>query len=332
MTAASLPVLEDVLDRAHVVAIPMRVPFRGIRHRELVLIDGPAGWGEFAPFLEYAAPEASRWLASALESSYAGWPRPLRPEVAINATVPAVGPAQVPAILARFPGVATVKVKVAEAGQELRDDLDRVAAVREVMGPAARIRIDANGAWSLAQATAALARLAAYGLDYVEQPCASVTDLARLRVDLARAGVAVRIAADESIRKAEDPALVARLEAADLIVVKVAPLGGVARALEIVAECGLPAVVSSALDSSVGISAGVALAAALPALDGACGLGTLALMDGDISPEPMIARGGILTPRRVTADPELLARYAAAPEVAAAWQARVRAAYAVLAG
>ena len=142
----------------------------------------------------------------------------------------------------------------------------------------------------------------------------------------------MRIAADESIRKAEDPALVARLEAADLIVVKVAPLGGVARALEIVAECGLPAVVSSALDSSVGISAGVALASALPALDGACGLGTLALMDGDISPEPMIARGGILTPRRVTADPELLARYAASPEVAAAWQARVRAAYAVLAG
>ena len=165
MTAASLPTLEDVLNRAHVVALPMRVPFRGIRHRELVVIDGPAGWGEFAPFLEYAAPEASRWLASALESSYAVWPRPLRPEVAINATVPAVGPAQVPAILARFPGVATVKVKVAEAGQELRDDLDRVAAVREVMGPAARIRIDANGAWSLAQATAALGRLAAYVRD-----------------------------------------------------------------------------------------------------------------------------------------------------------------------
>ena len=324
------PDVSDLLRRLHVVVIPMRVPFRGVTHREIALLEGPAGWGEFAPFVEYAAPEASRWLASAIESAYGQWPAPLRAAISVNATVPAVPAAAVEAILTRFPGCTTAKVKVAEPGHTLADDLDRVAAVRAILGPAARIRVDANGAWRPAEAVAALRRLAAYGLDYAEEPCASVAELRELRLALARARVEVRIAADESIRKAGDPLLVARREAADLIVVKVAPLGGVAHALTIVADCGLPAVVSSALDTSVGISAGVALAAALPALDGACGLGTVALLDGDVTRRPLTPVAGMLRPGRVTVDRELLRAYAAEQARVRWWQDRVRACWAEL--
>ncbi|CCI54601.1 o-succinylbenzoate synthase [Nostocoides jenkinsii] len=327
---APLPDRADLLGRVHVVAIPMRVRFRGITAREVALIDGPAGWGEFGPFPEYAVPEAARWLASAIEAAYGAWPAPVRESVPINATVPAVGPEAVAGIVARFPGCDTVKVKVAEPGQPLGEDVARVAEVRAVMGPRARIRLDANGNWSLAEAAEALERLGRYDLDYVEQPCASVRELAALRRSLARRGIRIRIAADESIRKAEDPLRVAREEAADLVVVKVAPLGGVARTLEIVEACGLPAVVSSALDTSIGLSAGVALAAALPELAGACGLGTLALMEGDVTTASLRPVGGVLAPGRVAADPDLLHRYAAPPPRVAWWHERVRACLAEL--
>jgi O-succinylbenzoate synthase len=193
------------------------------------------------------------------------------------------------------------------------------------MGPEGRIRVDANGAWDVDQARDALGALAAYGLEYAEQPCATVPELKRLRVALARTGVDVPVAADESIRKAEDPLLVAREEAADLVVVKVAPLGGVRRALEVVGECGLPAVVSSALDTSVGMAAGVALAAALPELPFACGLGTVALLEGDVTPDPLTPHDGVLPVRRVDADPALLERWAVPEGRQAWWRERVRA-------
>ena len=192
-----------------------------------------------------------------------------------------------------------------------------MAAVRDAMGPGGRIRVDANGGWSVDEATDALSRLAAYGLEYAEQPCAEVSELRELRLALARKGIDVLVAADESIRKAEDPVRVAREEAADLVVVKVAPLGGVARALEVVADCGLPAVVSSALDTSVGMAAGVALAAALPDLPFACGLGTVALLEGDVCADSLVPRGGVLPVGRVVADEALLTRWAATPERAA---------------
>jgi O-succinylbenzoate synthase len=198
------------------------------------------------------------------------------------------------------------------------------------MGAAGRVRIDANGGWSVDEAVAALSALARYDLEYVEQPCATVEELRDLRIALARAGVDVPIAADESIRKAEDPLRVRDLEAADLIVVKVAPLGGVRSALAIVQECGLPAVVSSALDTSVGISFGVALAAALPSLEHACGLGTVALLAGDVAAEPLLPRHGELAVRRPEPDPGLLERWAAPPPREAWWRERLTAAYAVL--
>ena len=237
-----------------------------------MLLHGPAGWGEFAPFLEYDDAEAARWLAAALEACTTPWPEPVRPSVPVNATVPAVAAAVVPSVLARFPGCTTAKVKVAEAGQSLADDEARVAAVRAALGPAGRVRVDANGGWSLEQARRALDVLGPYGLEYAEQPCAALEDLAALR------GRGVLVAADESVRKAEDPLRVARLGAADVLVLKVAPLGGVAAGARVARACGLPVVVSSALDTSVGISAGVALAAALPELPYACGLATTSLM------------------------------------------------------
>jgi o-succinylbenzoate synthase len=317
------PPADELLARAHVVALPMRVRFRGVDVREALLLEGPSGWGEFSPFVEYADSESARWLAAAVEAAYAGWPAPVRAAVAVNATVPAVGADRVPEVLARFEGCTTAKVKVAERGQTLDDDVDRVAAVRSVMGPSARIRVDANGGWDVATATEALRRLTAYDLEYAEQPCASVEELIELRIALARLGIDVLIAADESIRKADDPVRVARLGAADLVVVKVAPLGGVAAALEVVEACGLPAIVSSALDTSVGIAAGVALAAALPSLDHACGLGTVGLFDRDVSADPWRPTGGLLRAGRAVPDPEALADLAAPPHRQQWWRDRL---------
>ncbi|MFN2320645.1 MAG: o-succinylbenzoate synthase [Dermatophilaceae bacterium] len=324
------PDLADLAAALHVVAIPMRVRFRGVTTREVALLDGPAGWGEFGPFPEYAPPEAARWLAAAVEAAWDGWPEPARQSIPVNATLPAVSPDRVPEILARFPGTTTVKVKVAEPGQRLTDDLDRVAAVRDALGADGLIRVDANGGWSVEEARGALTRLSAYGLDYAEQPCATVEELADLRRRLARDGTDVRIAADESIRKAEDPLRVRDLEAADIIVVKVAPLGGVRAALRVVQECGLPAVVSSALDTSVGIAAGVALAAALPDLPYACGLGTVALLEGDVTTDSLLPENGALSVRRVVPDPALLARHAAPPDRRRWWAERLEACAAYL--
>ena len=203
----------------------------------------------------------------------------MRSEIRVNATVPAVAAASVPDVLARFDGCRTAKVKVAEPGQRLADDVARVAAVRQALGPEGRIRVDANGGWNVDEAEHAIHAFAEFDLEYAEQPCASVDELAELRRRVKYMGIP--IAADESVRKAADPLAVARAGAADLLVIKAQPLGGVRRALAIVAEAGLPAVVSSALDTSVGLSMGLALAAALPELDYDCGLGTVfALHDG----------------------------------------------------
>ena len=191
------------------------------------------------------------------------------------------------------------------------------------MGPQARIRVDANGGWTVPEATHALRRLASYELEYAEQPCASVEELASLRVALARNGIDVPVAADESIRRASDPMRVVREEAADIIVVKVAPLGGVRAALAIAQECALPTVVSSALDTSVGIRAGLALAAALPELPFACGLGTLELMAGDVTDDSLVPMAGSMTLRDLTVGQELLDRWNVPADRKQWWRERV---------
>jgi O-succinylbenzoate synthase len=332
MTSLLVPDLDEVLDTFFVVQIPMRVKFRGVTAREAALIAGPKGWGEFAPFLEYDDVESSRWLAAALEAGWSGWPDPVRASVPVNATVPAVPAVQVAGVLARYQGCVTAKVKVAEHGQRLQDDLDRVAEARDVMGSGAKIRVDANGGWTVDEAVEALGRLAAYGLEYAEQPCATVEDLALLRVALAHHGIDVLVAADESIRRAPDPMRVVREQAADVIVVKVAPLGGVRSALAIAQDCGLPTVVSSALDTSVGIRAGLALAAALPELPFACGLSTVELLAGDVIDDSLVPTAGSIALRDLTVDHQLLDRWQAPADREQWWRKRLIRCYRSMSG
>jgi len=314
--------VRDLLKTLRAFAIPMRTKFRGITVREGALIQGPAGWGEFSPFAEYGPAESARWLASAIESATVPWPAPLRDWVPVNATVPAVAPARAYEIVAAS-GCATAKVKVAEPGQAPAEDVARVAAVRDALGDAGRIRVDANGGWTVDAALRMLRILARYGLEYAEQPCATLEELARLRrlID-------IPVAADESIRKAEDPRKVRAAGAADIVMIKVQPLGGVRAALRVAEACGLPAVVSSAVDTSVGLAAGVALAAALPDLPYACGLATMSLLDGDVTAEPLRETGGEMRVRRPAVDLDALARWETDPEP---WRQRALAASAHLA-
>jgi len=269
----------------------MRIAFRGVTERTGVIIPGPCGWGEFSPFPEYGPEIAASWLRAALEAADEGWPEPLRPSIPVNATVPAVG-AETAHALAAGSKCTTIKVKVAQG-----DDFARVEAVRDAIGPTGRIRIDANGAWDLADAEHNIRRLARFDLEYVEQPVATVEDMATLR-----RRIDVPIAADESIRNADDPSRVARLEAADVMVLKVQPLGGVRAALRVAEEVGLPAVVSSALETSIGLAGGVALAAALPELPFACGLGTVLLLEGDLVADSLVPVEGVLDVRRPEPD------------------------------
>lgn len=299
-------------------SVPMRTRFRGITVREGVLLRGASGWGEWSPFLEYDATVAEPWLRCAEEAAERDWPAPLRDRVPVNVTVPAVGPDRAHAIVLAG-GCRTAKVKVAEPGQSAADDQARLEAVRDALGPQGRVRIDVNGLWDLDTAVASIPVLdrAAGGLEYVEQPCASVEDLAAVR-----RRVGVPIAADESIRRAADPYRVRDLEAADVAVLKVQPLGGVRACLRIAEDIGLPVVVSSALETSIGIAAGVALAAALPELPYACGLATVQLLAADVVLDPLLPVDGELPVRLPTVDESLLQ---AEPDRVAHWGARLAA-------
>lgn len=304
----------------HPVRVPMRHRFRRVDHREAVLVRGPEGWGEFSPFREYPPEVTARWLASALESACSILPTPRRQRIPVNVTVPAVE-ASLAADLVAQSGATTAKVKVAEPGQDEATDLDRLEAVRRALGPDGRIRVDANAAWDLETAIRRIDSLVRFGLEYVEQPVASLEEMRRVRES-----VDVPIAADESVRSAGDPLDVVEAGAADILVLKVQPLGGVKRTLDIAARSGLPVVVSSALETSVGMAAGLMAAAALPELDHACGLGTVALLDGDIVGDPLLPSDGWLEVRRPEPDPELLERYHPGRQLAAEMMRRVRAA------
>ncbi|WP_280511846.1 o-succinylbenzoate synthase [Nocardia farcinica] len=300
-----------------VYAIPLRTRFRGITVREGMLVPGPLGWGEFCPFPEYDDREAAGWLATALEQACTGWPEPVRTRVPVNCTVPAVDAARAHRIVTES-GCRTAKVKVADHPGSLREDLERVAAVRDALGADGAVRVDANAAWDVDTAVAHIAELdrAAGGLQYVEQPCRTIEELAAVR-----AQVEVPIAADESIRRAEDPLRVAVAGAADIAVIKCTPLGGVRRALAVAEAAGLPCVVSSALETSIGLGAQLALAGALPELDHACGLGTTSLFEGDLVAAPLRPVDGYLPVPRAPLgpDPELVERYRHPDRERVAW-------------
>ncbi|PFG17080.1 O-succinylbenzoate synthase [Propionicimonas paludicola] len=301
-------------------ALPLRHRFRGITVRQGLLLRGPAGWAEWSPFAEYGPREAGQWWLATQEALTEGFPAPVRTDVPVNVTVAAVDPQTAYDIVAGS-GCGTAKVKVADPGQSAEDDLARVEAVRAALGTSGRIRVDANGAWDVETAATRLAQLARVGLEYAEQPCASTEELAELRLLLARRGVDVLIAADESIRRSGDPERVVALQAADVAVLKVQPLGGVRRCLELAERLGLPVVVSSALESSVGLAAGVALAAALPELPYACGLNTAAMFTADVTAEPLRAVQGRIAVRPVVVDEN--GPWRAEPSVTEDWLARL---------
>jgi len=317
ITQAAGPALPAEISQVRVWSVPLRTRFRGIDVRDGVLLRGPAGWGEFSPFWDYDVEESRRWWASAVESAVEGWPAPVRSFVPVNVTVPAVDAARAHAIVAAS-GCRTAKVKVAEPGQSAADDLARVEAVRDALGPAGAIRVDANAAWDVDTAVARIRELDRVGLEYVEQPCASLAELVALR-----RRIDVRVAADEVVRRAADPLRVDLREACDVVVLKVQPLGGVRAALRVAEAHGLPCVVSSALESSVGIAAGVALAAALPELPFACGLATVALFTDDVTASPLLPVDGALPV--VRPEPDRIGDVEAGPVVQARWGARLAA-------
>jgi o-succinylbenzoate synthase len=303
---------------------PLRTRFRGLDARDGLLVRGVAGWAEFSPFWEYDDAESAAWLRAAREAADLGWPTPVRASVPVNVTVPATDPQRAHDIVTASDGCLTAKVKVAQRGHDGRvepvdQEIARLEAVRDALGPGGRIRVDANGAWTLDEALRRLPLLdrAASGLEYVEQPCASVADLAAVR-----RATSVLVAADESIRRAEDPFEVLRAEAADVVVLKVQPLGGVRACLELAERIGLPVVVSSALESSVGLAAGLALAAALPELPFACGLATAQLLVHDVVDEPLLPVGGEIAVRRPEPSAAALARAAAGSATAERWTDR----------
>lgn len=306
----------------------MRTRFRGITVREGVLVRGAAGWGEFSPFWDYDAAESATWWRAAREAADDGWPPAVRTRIPVNVTVPAVDAATAHRIVTASGGCRTAKVKVAEPGQTVADEIARLEAVRDAIGPGGAIRIDANGLWDVDTALARLVVLdrAAGGLEYAEQPVPTVADLAAVR-----RATHVPIAADESIRRAEDPLAVVRAHAADIVVLKVQPLGGVRACLALAEQVGLPVVVSSALETSIGLAAGIALAAALPELPYACGLATAQLLTADVVAHPLLPVDGTIRVDRPDVDGALLDAAGADAPTRDRWHERLDAVRSILA-
>jgi O-succinylbenzoate synthase len=354
---------DEVIEDLHVVRLPMVTRFRGITEREVALFTGPSGWAEFSPFVEYGTEEASRWLRASLEFSglipqktalaeaapsstpvHGSVPAETSGEtVDVNGTLPACPPDQVAPILSRYDRVGTVKAKVAEHGfASLDEDLTRLREFRRLC-PETTLRLDANAGYTLSEALQACEAFAEFDIQYFEQPVPEVEQLAELRDELALRGLPIIIAADESIRKAEDPLRVAELGAAEVIIVKVQPLGGIGAALEVIGASGLPAVVSSALESSVGLAAGAELAARLPRTDRsrdilgdrvACGLGTGRLFTADVvaEDEALTPVDGAIPVTRIVPDPDRLQQLAVDPGRFDWWAQRLQNCWSALRG
>lgn len=323
-----IPSLDELLAAAVPFALPLRVPFRGILIREGMIIKGPSGWGEFAPFDDYDDGRAGRWLAAAVEAAWGSWPVPVRESIEVNAIVPGVDSGRA-AILAREAirefGCSTIKVKV---GSTLAEDEARVVAVKDALetaGVDGRIRLDANAGWTLEQATTALRRLASYGIEYVEQPCADLDDIVRLRQV-----TDVPVAVDEVIRTSIDPEGLDLPGRVDFAVLKPMTLGGAHDTVHLAASLGVPVVVSGSLDTGVGLSTCLAAAAALPDLPLASGLGTGALLEQDLTDPVVLPRGGRIAVQRYAPDLDALlaATDAVSEERARWWRDRLVAAYA----
>ena len=278
-----------------VVSIPVKNTFRGIKSREIALFEGPAGWSEFSPFLEYDNKQSAIWMKAALEAATKPAPTPLRNEVMVNATLPNIKPGEVEKVLSNFDGCTTIKIKINDF------TIDRELLIESLKHvPNARFRLDINGGWTLDEAIVNLKNYEgefAGLIDYVEQPCIDIADLKVLKNE-----TGIKIAVDESIRKFLGSDLTKLKDVADIAVIKWAPSGGINAALDLIKQISLPVVVSSALDSSVGISHGLALACAIPNLYGACGLATVALLEGDVTSDSLLASKGVIANHKITPD------------------------------
>jgi len=276
--------LPELLESMRVVTLPTKTNFRGVTSREVALFKGPNGWGEFSPFLEYDSKECVPWLQSAIASATNPAPKLFLEKIKVNGTIPDVNdPADIKRIVDSFSGVTTFKVKV---GNNLSEDVARLVQIRSLK-PDAKLRIDVNGSWSVTDAIDNLKTIHENigDLEYVEQPCATVDELRELKAKLP---FPLKIAADEVIRKAADPFKLDLAGAVDVLVLKVQPLGGIERAHKLANHFGLPIVISSALESAVGINYGLQLAASLAELAFDCGLGTGSLLNSDIGQLPII--------------------------------------------
>jgi len=308
--------LRDIFNDCCVVAIPTKTDFRGINIREAFLFRGPQGWSEFAPFIEYNAAESARWLEAAIEGAYKPWPELKRKSIPINATLPRIPADQVAKFLNNYPGCTTIKMKV----NDFESDADRLEAVLDFL-PDAKVRLDVNAGWSLSQARQYLHDyFMRFGhiFEYIEQPCESLEDLATLKSE-----VPMKIAVDESIRKFIGSDFSSLSEIADVAILKWAPSGGIAATHKLISEIGLPTVISSAIDTGIGISHGLALAASLDSLEYACGLGTTALLVEDIALPLMRPIAGVMDVVRAEPNPEALAKYQASAERTQWWENRV---------
>ena len=304
--------------KLQVVSIPVKANFRGINFREVALFEGPAGWSEFSPFIEYSNKESSTWLKAAIEGAIKEPPRPIRDQVEINATLPNVKVSEVKELLAGFNGCNTIKIKINDFET---DQALLIECLKEI--PKAKFRLDVNGGWALEEAIANVQSYEkAFGslIEYIEQPCTDFADLNSLRNS-----TGIKIAVDESIRKYLAGDLTKIKEVADIAIIKWAPTGGIDAALEVIEKIGLPVVISSALDSSVGISHGLSLAEAVPNLYGACGLGTVCLLEGDVTSNPLMPINGIIKNRKVI--PDRIEEFKAESGRQKWWQDRANAVY-----
>ncbi len=302
------------------IRIPMRHRFRRVDHRDSVLIRGPSGWGEFSPFPDYPPATTTRWLAAALELACSDLPAAGRTQIEVNVTIPAVAPDVARRLVAEA-GASTAKVKIADPGDDEASDLARLWAVREAIGANGRIRVDVNAAWDVETAVRRLGALDEIGLEYVEQPVGTLAEMTELRDR-----VAVKLAADELVRQSPHPLEVIEAGAADILILKVQPMGGVGRVLELAGRSTVPVVISSALETSVGMYGGLLAASLLEHLDYACGLGTVSLLAGDPTRSPLIAKGGLLDVSRPEPEPDLLEQWKPDRHTSAELLRRLRAA------
>ena len=321
--------IENLADQAIAFSVPLAMEFRSSHNRQGLVFSGPNGWGEFAPFPEYSDEVAGRWLAGALELAFGNLPKLVRSAVPVNAIIPATDEVTAFELVEKavlHQGVTTIKVKVAQAGQHLADDVARVRAVRSALVANGisdgKIRLDVNAGWNLEQALQAIPVLAraADEIEYLEQPCAGLSEVAQLRKS-----IEVPVALDEGIRLAAELDILAIRDAADLLVIKAIPLGGINSALRLLDRLELPVVISGSMDTSIGLYSALHLAGSVTQLAGACGLGTGTLLALDLVTETLLPQNGEMPIRRIAPESDCLgvAHALTSPEVRQLWRERM---------